>query len=38
LRRRAYTEGVREQGAEEHIWTEERLGERRMEKTAKRRV
>jgi hypothetical protein len=28
------TEGVREQGAEENIWSEERLSDRRLEKTA----
>jgi hypothetical protein len=28
------TEGVWEQGAEEDIWTENRLDDRRMEKTA----
>jgi hypothetical protein len=28
------TEGVREQGAEEDIWTEEVRGDRRVEKTA----
>jgi hypothetical protein len=29
-----YTEGTQEQGAEENIWTEEELSNRRIEKTA----
>jgi hypothetical protein len=28
------TEGVGKQGAEENIWTEERISDRRLEKTA----